>query len=161
MTSIAKLSFITENSTHNIPEMKFGHVTLDHRRQKIIVACIVPISSSEACFEKIVFSVQSRSQFGYSYSSVNLLIFSFGYLLTACLFNMSSKADRWKCRHSHYFLRNGSLPEFKYRTISACQYIWLSGRHTAYWLTQPGNNCPEVFVKQAGKVVITFRYPPL
>ena len=74
--------------------MKFGHVTLDHRRQKITVACIVPISSSEACFEKIAFSVQSLSQCGYTYSSVNLLIISFGYLLTACLLNMSSKADR-------------------------------------------------------------------
>jgi len=141
--------------------MKFGHVTLDHKRQKITVACIVPISSSEACFEKIVFSVQSRSQFGYSYSSVNLLIISFGYLLTACLFNMYSKADREKCRHSHYFLRNGSLPGFKYRTISAGQYIWLSGRHTAYWLTQTGNNYSEVFARLAGKIVITSRYPPL
>ena len=110
MTSIAKLPFLTENSTHNIPEMKFGHVTLDHRRQKIIVACIVPISSSEACLRNSFSSVQSRSQFGYSYSSVNLLIFSFGYLLTACLFNMSSRADIEKCRHSHYFLRNGLLP---------------------------------------------------
>ena len=110
VTGIAKLSFLTENSTHNIPEMKFGHVTLDHRRQKITVACIVPISSSEACFEEIIFSVQSRSQIGYSYSSVNLLIFSFGYLLTGCLFNMSSKADREICRLSHYFRRNGLLP---------------------------------------------------
>ena len=110
VTVIAKLSFLTENSTHNIPEMKFGHVTLDHRRQKITVACIVPISSSEACLRKSFFSLQSRSQFSYSYSSVNLLIFSFGYLLTACLFNMSSKADREICRHSHYFRRNGLLP---------------------------------------------------
>lgn len=94
VTSITKLTFLKENSIHNIPEMKFGHVTLDHRRQKITVACIVPISSSEACLRKSFFPLQSRSQFSYSYSSVNLLIFSFGYLLTACLFNMSSKADR-------------------------------------------------------------------
>lgn len=62
VTSITKLTFLKENSIHNIPEMKFGHVTLDHRRQKITVACIVPISSSEACFEKILFfSPKSKS----------------------------------------------------------------------------------------------------